>query len=115
MATKAEIRMAHAERAYWNAWADLIGLGWRLVGWPCSPASASGRAERGGTAVGRLLAWFRARRMRGTERMLHEFVAAFPGRCPICSFHRYGYTHGYESSPKPKPHRCPEEPPPDAR
>ena len=42
-----------------------------------------------------------------TRRTLREFVALFPGRCPICSLHYYGVTHGYEDpGSKPEAHVC---------
>ena len=42
------------------------------------------------------------------EKMLDEFEERFPGKCPICSYHRFGLTHGYEKKLKPKKHYCPE-------
>lgn len=36
-----------------------------------------------------------------------EFVRLFPGRCPVCSYHRYGDNHGFKGPP-PGPHACPE-------
>jgi hypothetical protein len=41
-------------------------------------------------------AWLR--RLFGLEdNLCAEFMAHFPGRCPICSYHAYGITHGYVS------------------
>jgi hypothetical protein len=41
-----------------------------------------------------------------TRRMLDDFVRRYPGRCPICSYHRYGPTHGHTSKAEPEPHDC---------
>lgn len=32
----------------------------------------------------------------GTDDMLTEFLKSFPDKCPVCSMHRYGVSHGYE-------------------
>lgn len=40
------------------------------------------------------------------EQMIDEFEARFPGKCIICSMHRYGRLHGMESKPLPKKHIC---------
>jgi len=42
----------------------------------------------------------------GTKRMLDDFMERFPGRCPICSFHRYGFQEGHEKNPIPPFHNC---------
>ena len=42
------------------------------------------------------------------ERVINEHQKAFPGRCPICSFHRYGLQNGLTKDHKPNPHWCPE-------
>lgn len=43
------------------------------------------------------------------ERTFREFMRAFPGKCPVCSFHRYGLQYGYEEpGSMPAPHACPE-------
>jgi len=45
------------------------------------------------------------RRMRRDE----EFMRRFPGVCPVCSFYRFGYIHGFEYAPKAPFHpNCPE-------
>ncbi len=41
-----------------------------------------------------------------TGRVVEEFVERFPGRCMICSMHRYGFQEGHERDPRPKPHDC---------
>jgi hypothetical protein len=38
-------------------------------------------------------------------RMVLEFIEAFPGRCIICSFHRYGVENGLTTE-KLKGHDC---------
>lgn len=45
---------------------------------------------------------------RAARRTLAEFQRRFPGRCPICSFHRYGLTTGATSEPVPEHRDCPE-------
>lgn len=32
-------------------------------------------------------------------RLLDEFAERFPDDCPICSFHRFGLTHGFRVPP----------------
>lgn len=39
------------------------------------------------------------------KRMVAEFRERFPGRCIICSYHRYGVQNGYTAGP-PDPHDC---------
>lgn len=47
------------------------------------------------------------------ERMVRDFQQAFPGRCPVCSYARYGAMFGFEPSPGVvPPHWCPERPEP---
>lgn len=64
-------------------------------------------------AVGALLAlayvmWERHER-REARRLIEEFQRAFPGRCPVCSMHRYGLREGHERpGSRPAPHWCPE-------
>ena len=41
-----------------------------------------------------------------TEDMIGEFIARFPGKCIICSYHRFGYSHGMTAKPKPENHFC---------
>lgn len=43
-----------------------------------------------------------------TEKMLDDFTERFPNKCPICSYHRYGVSHGFEKNLKPPKHDCPE-------
>lgn len=45
------------------------------------------------------------------RHVLDEFVHRFPTRCPICSFHRYGISHGHvdPTEPVPKHEGCPEQ------
>lgn len=43
----------------------------------------------------------------GAGRMLRDFTGAFPGQCPVCSFHAYGIREGHVSKPVPE-HTCPE-------
>lgn len=39
--------------------------------------------------------------------MLADFEKHFPGRCPICAYHRFGITEGFEAlGSKPAPHDC---------
>lgn len=42
------------------------------------------------------------------ERMVADFQRQFPGRCPVCSFHRFGRLHGTTDQLDPAPHTCPE-------
>lgn len=46
---------------------------------------------------------------RSTRQMLEDFQVHFPGRCPICAYHRFGLQEGFVDigSPLP-PHYCPE-------
>jgi len=37
--------------------------------------------------------------------MIQRFEDEFPGRCVICSYHKYGVTHGLTSGPVPE-HDC---------
>lgn len=38
--------------------------------------------------------------------MVYGFREEFPGKCMICSFHRYGRDHGMTLEPEPAPHDC---------
>jgi len=40
------------------------------------------------------------------NRVVVEFSRRWPGRCLICSFHRWGYWHGFEEDYTPRPHGC---------
>jgi len=41
-----------------------------------------------------------------TMKLCKEFAEVFPGRCMICSFHRYGLQNGLTRKPEPEPHNC---------
>lgn len=43
---------------------------------------------------------------RTAKRMVEEYMAAFPGRCMICSYHRFGLQEGLTQAPEPPPHDC---------
>ena len=43
------------------------------------------------------------------EKMVERFVELFPGKCMICSYHRYGLSHGLTADMEPQPHDCIEE------
>lgn len=47
---------------------------------------------------------------RWSERRMARYVARFaeifPGRCMICSYHYWGWTHGHEQLPFAPPHEC---------
>ena len=44
----------------------------------------------------RWVSWFRSPT---AEEIVREFAEAFPGKCFICSYHRYGIEHGLTSKP----------------
>ena len=54
--------------------------------------------------------WFKNLMRKQAQRDIEKFRKAFgPERCPVCSYHRYGYQHGFEDSPEPPAHMdCPE-------
>lgn len=61
--------------------------------------------------VGRLGCWLVDRwHTRSTLRLIEEYERAFPGKCVICGFHRYGVSHGFVAADEPVgPHDgCPE-------
>lgn len=60
-----------------------------------------------GAIAGVCAGFYWIRRQRRIEKMLADFCEQFPGKCPVCSFHRYGVSHGYQP-PKPDAHYCPE-------
>ena len=61
------------------------------------------------SVIRRIKNWRERRRSAGARRTIEEFQRQFPGRCPICSYYDFGYTHGYELSSAPRPHaNCPE-------
>lgn len=41
----------------------------------------------------------------GIDKMLDDFEAAFPGKCPVCAYHRYEVLEGHASGSPPE-HRC---------
>lgn len=54
-------------------------------------------------------ALYREVRRRAEERtaaLLEDFERRFPGRCPICSHHRWGRLHGCTRRLDPPPHPC---------
>lgn len=40
------------------------------------------------------------------ERMCREFASAFPGKCIVCAYHRFGLREGLTREPSPAPHDC---------
>ena len=40
------------------------------------------------------------------ERMCREFAIAFPGKCIVCAYHRFGLREGLTREPIPAPHDC---------
>lgn len=56
-----------------------------------------------------LLFLLRAWGRRWADETLRGFVAAFPGRCPICAYHRYGLQEGHTRKLRPASHSCLEE------
>jgi hypothetical protein len=58
-------------------------------------------------AVG-LLIWILQRLVfkRWAKEMLEEFMAQFPGVCPICSYHNHGLMSGHDIELQPEPHDC---------
>ena len=43
------------------------------------------------------------------KRMMDTFAKEFPGRCPICSYHWYGISHGFlDPDERVEVHQCPE-------
>jgi hypothetical protein len=43
--------------------------------------------------------------------LLKDFMKDFPGRCPICAAHRFGFSEGLTNEARPKPHDCPDRKP----
>lgn len=43
----------------------------------------------------------------GAKKMVKDFEEKFPGKCMICSYHRFGVSHGYVSG-EVRLHDCPE-------
>lgn len=54
--------------------------------------------------------WAQERRAKRMRAWCEDFARHFPGRCAICSFHYYGFQHGFEADARPPPHRCIEHP-----
>jgi hypothetical protein len=47
------------------------------------------------------------RLLRPRRSLLDLFMERFPGSCPICSYHRYGISHGFLKHTEPLPeHEC---------
>lgn len=38
--------------------------------------------------------------------MVYGFKRAFPSKCMICSYHRFGRDYGMTTEPEPAPHDC---------
>lgn len=51
----------------------------------------------------RALVWAAIRQQ--AKQMVAEFQELFPGRCMICSYHRYGVENGFTVKPL-EPHNC---------
>jgi len=46
---------------------------------------------------------------RAAERRMRDFAERFPGKCLICSYHRWGISQGFEKpGSKPELHQCTE-------
>jgi len=42
-----------------------------------------------------------------TNKMIDVFMKSFPGRCPICAYHRFGLQEGHERpGSRPEEHDC---------
>jgi hypothetical protein len=59
------------------------------------------------TGAPRAWRWWKSHRYDAELRTLHTWLAVFPHRCPICSFHRHAYENGCDLG-RPLPHRCPD-------
>ena len=61
-----------------------------------------------------VVAWCVWRLLAASERkwarqLIDDHERAFPGRCPVCSYHRYGLREGHERpGSRPAAHDCPE-------
>lgn len=53
-----------------------------------------------------LWCWYRLAAKRWADKVLEDFVEAFPGRCPICAYQRYGLQEGHTTKWAPPEHRC---------
>ena len=51
--------------------------------------------------------WVEVMQRRTAERILEDWMRAFPERCPLCSFHRHAVSEGVNVPPL-GPHTCPE-------
>lgn len=47
----------------------------------------------------------RQKKRESDQKMVEDFVRTFPGRCMICSFRRYGISHGFHVGDL-EPHDC---------
>jgi hypothetical protein len=61
----------------------------------------------------RLVWWWGQRRLRDREEWarenLDDFARAFPGRCPVCSYHAFGVREHYvDPAERVPPHSCTE-------
>ena len=47
---------------------------------------------------------------KSTMRLIEEYERAFPGKCVVCGFHRYGVSHGFIPADEPVQEHadCPE-------
>jgi hypothetical protein len=43
-----------------------------------------------------VIRWVRDSNRRAAEAMLADWISAFPGKCPLCSFHRMAVLHGHK-------------------
>lgn len=59
------------------------------------------------TLIALVIVLMRRSQQRATQRILRDFVEAFPGRCPLCSFARHHMLSGGRAT-KPAAHHCPE-------
>lgn len=53
-----------------------------------------------------VIRWIRDSNRRAAERMLADWIAAFPGKCPLCSFARYAHTQGATTHKEIGEHYC---------
>jgi len=43
---------------------------------------------------------------KGNQEFLKEWNSKFPGKCIVCSYHKFGYNEGMTSDPIPPKHKC---------
>jgi hypothetical protein len=48
----------------------------------------------------------RMRRIIKTDELVAEFHAQFPGKCGLCSYHRFGFREGFLDRMNPPDHAC---------